>query len=170
MAPERIQFEVSIFFPSALNFSLIKIRLKCFSPTSRGAWTQSRDGPTPLGIIYHNTDLNHYGYSLDRDSVPLCQHVSEEQEEECFMSSENRDKFVWANRNFNVNPDTVEQFILHLLLLCNEKGRKCERLMDGLNDNYVLYNVWCESEEGKGENQVQIGKKTLSLHHYYDKK
>ncbi|KAL7471786.1 hypothetical protein ACHAXS_012099 [Conticribra weissflogii] len=163
------QLTQAIFLPRhATILELLPWHPKGYS--LRGAWTQSRDGPTPLGIIYHNTDLNHYGYSLDRDSVPLCQHVSEEQEEECFMSSENRDKFVWANRNFNVNPDTVEQFILHLLLLGSEKGRKCERLMDGLNDNYVLYNVWCESEEGKGENQVQIGEKILSLHHYYDKK
>mmetsp|Transcript_1530 Transcript_1530/g.3113 ORF Transcript_1530/g.3113 Transcript_1530/m.3113 type:complete len:88 (-) Transcript_1530:65-328(-) len=86
------------------------------------------------------------------------------------MSSENKDRFVWANSNFNVSPDTVVQFISHLLLLDNKKDRKCENLMDGLSEKYVLYNVWCESKERKDGNHAHIGNMTLSLHHYYDKK
>jgi len=163
------QLTQAIFLPRhATVLELLPWHPKGYS--LRGAWTQSRDGPTPLGIIYHNTDLNHYGYSLDRESVPLCKHVSEEQEEECFMSSENKDRFVWANSNFNVSPDTVVQFISHLLLLDNKKDRKCENLMDGLSEKYVLYNVWCESKERKDGNHAHIGNMTLSLHHYYDKK
>lgn len=41
-----------------------------------GGWVASTSAPTSLGVLYHNTDINHYGYALERNSTPLCSHVS----------------------------------------------------------------------------------------------
>ena len=53
----------------------------------RGKWVQTKNGPTPLGVIFHNTNLNHVGFSLDRGSVPLCRGVPEKAElhRSCFL-------------------------------------------------------------------------------------
>ena len=51
---------------------------------ARGDWVTWTSSPTPLGIVFHNTDLNHFGYKLGRCSVPLCEGVPEEKEQECF--------------------------------------------------------------------------------------
>jgi hypothetical protein len=59
----------------------------------RGSWVQTRHIPTPLGIIFHNTDLYHSGYSLERDSVPMCEDAGEvgsEEEKDCFLSKGNK--------------------------------------------------------------------------------
>ena len=45
-----------------------------------GAWVATIHCPTPLGIIFSKTQLNHVGYPLDRESVPLCTHVDRSDE------------------------------------------------------------------------------------------
>ncbi|KAL3811807.1 hypothetical protein ACHAXA_006787 [Cyclostephanos tholiformis] len=74
-------------------------------PYTLGGWTASTDGPTPLGEIFHNTDINHYGYSLSRESTPLCSHVDimyEEGTRLCLTNQENEGRFNWDVRDFIV--------------------------------------------------------------------
>ena len=116
-----------------------------------GAWAASVQKPTPLGIIFHNTDLNHVGYPLGRESVPLCLHVDssdQERERRCFMDKKrNLQKFRWADRDFNVQLKVVEDFISTFLLkdnnsTCNDMQKRAEE------KNFVLYNAFCQNETG----------------------
>lgn len=66
---------------------------------ARGDWVKTTQHPTPLGIIFHNSQLNHYGYSLGRNSTILCPHVAADVEKDCFMSEKNEWKFTWDNRS-----------------------------------------------------------------------
>eukprot|EP00985_Skeletonema_marinoi_P028682 scaffold25693_cov229-Skeletonema_marinoi.AAC.2 len=127
----------------------------------RGNWVTRRDAPTPLGIIYHNTDLNHAGYSLDRSSTDLCVGVGEvgsEEEKDCFLGQ--RKIFIWDNRDFNVEPEVIIQYIEKLVLFMrdDEMGKLCAEVKDRLDERFVLYNVWCADEEEES---------TLSVSHYY---
>ena len=124
----------------------------------RGLWVQIRHGPTPLGVIFHNTDLNHLGYSLGRDSVPLCKGVGEvgsEKEKACLNSKENRKSFIWESRNFVVDPNVVLQYIEQFVLA---NSKECKDMSEALDDEFVLYNVWCE-EDGESKSELK---------HYYD--
>mmetsp|Transcript_37262 Transcript_37262/g.78065 ORF Transcript_37262/g.78065 Transcript_37262/m.78065 type:complete len:847 (+) Transcript_37262:261-2801(+) len=107
----------------------------------RGKWVQTKNGPTPLGVIFHNTNLNHVGFSLDRDSVPLCEGVPETALQLCFMKKKRN--FVWENRDFNVESKAMLQYIKDFVLFGREKERTCEELKGALDDRFVLYNVWC---------------------------
>jgi len=76
-----------------------------FCHVEGGKWVQTRHGPTPLGVIFHNTNLQHaflclssthtVGYLLNRSSVPMCEGVNEGAEQQCFMKQ--RKKFIWEN-------------------------------------------------------------------------
>lgn len=128
----------------------------------RGAWVTRRSSPTPLGIIFHNTDLNHAGFSLDRTSTDLCVGVGEvgsEEEKECFLDQ--RKIFIWDNRDFNVEPEVIIKYIEKLVLFMrdDEMGKLCGEVKDRLDERFVLYNVWC-ADEGEEES-------TLSVSHYY---
>ena len=123
----------------------------------RGKWVQTTHTTTPLGVIFHNTDLNHLGYSLDRDSVPLCDGVEEAELHTCFMKS--RKKFIWENRDFNVEPRAVLKYVEKFVLRnTQEKTQPCEEMEVGLGDRFVLYNVHCTRD----------GKKTEVKHFYHD--
>lgn len=131
----------------------------------RGNWVTRRDAPTPLGIIYHNSDLNHAGYSLDRTSTDLCVGVGEvgsEAEKNCFLKQ--RKMFTWDNRDFNVEPDVIIQYIEKLVLFMrdDEMGKLCSEVKDRLDERFVLYNIWCKKEVGE--------KTALSVSHYYAEK
>lgn len=135
----------------------------------RGAWVQTRHTPTPLGIIYHNTDLNHLGYSLGRDSVPLCEGVDDDQLEHCFLK--NKKNFMWDVRDFNVRPDIVIQYIERFVLYMKGEQRQCKDVEHRLDDKFVLYNVWCAWDHGEVDSEVQQHSSpqntTVSLRHYY---
>eukprot|EP00571_Detonula_confervacea_P004960 CAMPEP_0172322110 /NCGR_PEP_ID=MMETSP1058-20130122/45032_1 /TAXON_ID=83371 /ORGANISM="Detonula confervacea, Strain CCMP 353" /LENGTH=811 /DNA_ID=CAMNT_0013037759 /DNA_START=151 /DNA_END=2583 /DNA_ORIENTATION=+ len=107
----------------------------------RGKWVQTTNGPTPLGVIFHNTDLNHLGYSLDRSSVPLCEGVNEEAEQLCFLKQ--RKKFIWENRDFMVESKAVLQYIEQFVLYGRDIERTCDELKDQLDGRFVMYNIWC---------------------------
>lgn len=150
----------------------------------RGKWVQTRHTPTvsdlcdwsvsflflmlscqPLGIIFHNTDLYHLGFSLDRDSVPLCEdEVGSEEEKECFISKNNRMKFIWENRDFNVKSDTVIQFIEHSILSHNYD---CSNITGTLDAKFVQYNVWCQADDASDDKKSPLDP-TLKLRHFYD--
>ncbi len=108
---------------------------------------QRRSSPTPLGIIFHNTDLNHLGYSLGRDSVPLCEDVEETKEQECFFNRKNgnKAKFVWESRDFNVKPEPIVKYIENVVLQpgSNENAAWCEEIKARLEKKFVWYNIWC---------------------------
>lgn len=112
--------------------------------------------PTPLGVIFHKTDLNHFGYKLDRDSVPLCHNVSRsdrELERECFMSKEHLRKFQWATRDFNVPASVVHNFIVQFILnknvVCGDMRMRAEQ------NDFVLYNAYCLSNSSSNHFQVE---------------
>jgi hypothetical protein len=122
----------------------------------QGGWTARTSRPTPLGIIFHNTDINHYGYSLNRSSVPLCKDTKPDDEKDCFTSIQNRKIFAWANRDFVVDSNVVirfvEKFVLHQDDRCNGMMAVTE---------FVLYNIWCKEETSKA---------SLHVRHFYRKK
>lgn len=123
-----------------------------------GGWVAKTSSPTPVGIMFHNTDLNHLGYALDRDSVPLCKHVNETDEIECFKSEQKQNKTMrWDRRDFEVKPDVVTKFISSFLL---QNSTNCDSMKARATENdFVLYNAYCtrgvESE--------------FSTKHYYQK-
>ena len=126
----------------------------------RGHWVTRRNAPTPLGIIYHNTDLNHAGFSLNRSSTDLCVGVGDvgsEDEKECFLKQ--RKIFIWDNRDFSVEPEVVIQYVENLVLFMrdDEMGKLCSEVTDRLDERFVLYNVWCREGE----------ETPLSVKHYY---
>ena len=95
---------------------------------------------------------NHVGYPLDRESVPLCLHVDrsdEEQERLCLMNETSGviEKFRWADRNFTVPLQTIDDFITSFLLKEEENKSKilCEDVQKrALQKNFVLYNAFCK--------------------------
>jgi len=121
---------------------------------SWGTWAATTDAPTPLGIIYHNTELNHLGYALDRHSVPLCvrEDRNETKETECLK----RDySFRWDSRNFEVSPDVVTRFISSFLL---QRSSVCDEMHRLATENdFVLYNAYC-SHGNNAKNKTE---------HYY---
>ena len=54
MKPGSLVMELLRFIPSHVNY---------------GQWTGETAHPTPLGVIFDETDLLHVGYSLGRDSA-----------------------------------------------------------------------------------------------------
>jgi len=106
-----------------------------------GKWVQTTHLPTPLGVIFHNTDLNHAGYSLGRSSVPLCEGVDESAERICFLRQ--RKNFIWEKRDFNVKSKAVLDYIENVVLFGRENEKSCEEVMENLPNNFVLYNIWC---------------------------
>lgn len=148
-----------------------------------GEWTRTKIQPTPLGLIYHNTELQHFGYQLERDSVPLCQNVSNdvmhdfssdqdhsareknETELDYCLTTVNGNSFRWDKRDFTVRLDMVDKFVdtvyhsrIHSNDTVEEDGlESCNILRSrGETNDMVMYNVWCQDEDGK--EQVQ---------HYY---
>jgi len=127
-----------------------------------GDWVRTKSKPTPLGVIFHNTELQHLGYPLGRKSVPLCLDVDpddQEAERNCFMNETNGniEKFRWDERDFNVRAGIVTDFISSFLLVselsCSEMQARAS------SQNYVLYNAYCrESTTGKSRYQQK---------HYY---
>ena len=133
----------------------------------RGSWVQSRHTPTPLGIIFHNTDLNHLGYSLSRDSVPMCEGIGEvgsDEEKDCFMGKQNKMKFIWESRDFTVKIDIILQYIKRFVM---STTNKCSEMKNALDRRFVQYNVWCETDAAADDKKSNFDP-TLTLRHYYD--
>lgn len=104
---------------------------------------------TPLGVIYHGTDLQHVGIPLKYDSVPdtLCPGLTGDAFRECVR------EFKWDSRDFVVNPKYVEDAITNFV---HKRPTSCadQKNVSG-STKFVLYNVHCE-EGGK-----------MGLHHFY---
>ena len=128
---------------------------------SRGDWAARTKNPTPLGVIFHNTDLNHFGYSLDRGSVQLCENATAEEERDCFTNKDNERKFQWDNRHFVAEAGVVLRFINDFVLPMRMRPRRCDDLANRQHDRFVLYNVWCREREVVESNSTPV------IKHYY---
>jgi hypothetical protein len=120
-----------------------------------GDWTRTVQGPTPLGAIYSNTDLNHIGYPLQRHSAPYCygDFKSEKASHECWWGRQS-----WANRDFTA---TSESIIDSVYMFFVNKTDSCETYQDWAADDFVLYNIQCHEVGHIGYKQP---------HHYYWKR
>jgi hypothetical protein len=131
-------------------------------PKGYGSWTRVMHEPTPLGAIFHETELNHIGYPLGRDSAPYCEDKIGETEHRVCL-----DRVVWTDRDYLVKAEIVQDMITKLLplnstfdvvaspLSCDEWQRRAG------NRTYVLYSVNCK------DNTKNITDPDASIHHYY---
>ena len=121
-----------------------------------GGWTASTSGPTPLGEMFHNTDINHYGYPLGRESTPLCLHVDISDENGTQSCLQYNQKFNWDVRDFIVPVNAIEDFISTMILqpdaTCYERKTRAE------GGKFVLYNAFC---------QHVVNQSTFFTEHYY---
>ncbi len=115
---------------------------------AHGKWAAITDGPTCVGVIWDNTDINHLGYKLGRDSVPLCLETmnttNQELDRACLtnITSGTEKKFYWADRDFNVPLHIIEEFISAFLLRKNDNT--CGQMSNkALDTNFVFYNAFC---------------------------
>ena len=119
-----------------------------------GKWTRWVHRPTPLGEIFTQTDLNHIGYPLSRDSAPYCKGIVTR---DCFSLTDHH----WDNRDFVIDDslliDIIEKFVVHRPVTCEDYERQA-------GDEYVLYNVNCMEEEDSFHN-----KQTVVKHLYRDR-
>ena len=132
-----------------------------------GDWTASTTGPTPLGEIFHNTDINHYGFSLGRESTPLCSHVDTSDENgtrSCLTNSENEQKFNWDVRDFIVPVNAIEYFLSSFFMQHHGgDNATCDALKTGAEEerNFVLYNAFCR----QNANQTNFVTEHYYRHH-----
>jgi hypothetical protein len=102
--------------------------------TSYGSWTARTESPTPLGVIFGETDLLHVGYKLGRESAPYCYNETKE----CWGFKVN----PWDARNFIVSPERISN-ILGLFVV--DRPETCEGYMNiSLTEkDVVVYNAPC---------------------------
>lgn len=113
-----------------------------------GGWVATVNQPTPLGVIFVQTELNHLGYSLGRDSVPFCLDIYRSEDEDadrlCMLNKTSgvRKKIRWDVRDFTVPVDVIEDFLSTFLL--QDVNATCDDVETrGNAKNFVLYNVYC---------------------------
>lgn len=114
-----------------------------------GDWAKLTTKPTPLGVIFDETNLQHIGVPLQRDSAPYC-YDDEKDDLKCWRMGHN----PWDERDFLFPDDKVEMIIRPFLL---GELETCEDYTAQARDKYVLYNVNCK---GEGEEKV-------TPHHFY---
>lgn len=114
-----------------------------------GGWVATVNVPTPLGIIFLQTELNHLGYSLGRESVPFCLDIyrsnDDDADKECLMNETSgvRKKIRWDKRDFTVPLKAIADFISNFLL--QDAHAKCEDVKKrGDEADFVLYNAYCK--------------------------
>jgi hypothetical protein len=149
-----------------------------------GGWVASTNAPTPLGVIYHNTDINHYGYALGRNSTPLCSHINmtdEDATKECLLNEYDgtSQKFQWDVRDFIVPVHAIEDFLTLIIMQLQqqqydhddikEDGDKnttvhediitCDEMRIGAKErDFVLYNAYCRQN---------VNQSSFVTEHYY---
>lgn len=110
-----------------------------------GDWTRTIDGPTPLGVIFHQTDLTHVGYRLPRTSAPYC---NDTVDLECWRKNN------WEVRDFVAASSTVTELIE---LFLSQRPSTCPDYQAAGGSKFVVYNVNCS-----------VGDDELAApHHYY---
>lgn len=116
-----------------------------------GDWTTATNEPTPLGWIFDNTDLNHVGYPLKRDSAPYCHDDNNAEDPlDCWRAWRN----PWSDRDFELGSISLEKILKAVLV---EEFDTCQGYRDSAGDALVLYNVNCAAEVNG----------TVKPHHFY---
>jgi hypothetical protein len=136
------------------------VELLPFVPESvvMGHWTRTVHEPTPVGVMFHQTGLNHAGYRIPIEHTPYCHHnVSDEH---CW--SEN----MWDNRDFTLTAPVLTQMLDAFFSPApaapdattgsapsgpsppTAVPRLCSDLQDRSNGTFVLYNVHCADQAG----------------------
>lgn len=96
--------------------------------------------PTPVGIMFHGTDLNYIGFPLTRHSAPYCYGLEKEEEINCWR--DNR----WDERDYvapaNSVIDSVTQFFVNAT-----SNPTCDMYTEWAADNFVLYNIQCQGND-----------------------
>ncbi|KAL3786976.1 hypothetical protein HJC23_005487 [Cyclotella cryptica] len=153
-------------------------------------WTNQKNHPTPMGIMWHNTDINEAGWCLPRESVPLCQNVSDlvmhnfsldtdapskgyetqkggagaTELEHCLQVLNGND-FRWDYRNFNVGLDMIEKFVKTFF------HSRVNATTDVLESDFPACSDLRRRGEGNGfvlYNVICKGENgTIRPHHYY---
>ena len=130
-----------------------------------GPWTRSITTPTPLGVIFTSTNLNHVGYRLGVRSIPQCK--------ECWGNSTRMHKFLkeaehrWDSRNFEVHHDIVEEAVSRFLLVGHANGVDCNSFLANAqrdNHTFILYNVLCANTSVQHHSRVS---NYVKPHHFY---
>ena len=137
--PDGSQFTNAILLPKQ---SFVLELLPWIPHYAWGAgWAAVTDQPTPMGTIFHDTDLHHLGFVLDRGSVPLC-NITErgmKSTRKCFEDL--GETFSWDRRNFNVRPSIITKFISWFLLVNNTR---CDSMQTRARESeFVIYNTFC---------------------------
>ena len=135
-----------------------------------GHWTRSVDKPTPLGIIYNDSDLDHIGYALDVRSIAhiACSKKNVQQQQQitlkhCLLEKGN----MWSDRDFTVPVDAVIDILSRFVV---NKPNQCYDFERAAADDYVLYNVNCVEDDTKSiiEDPDTISTQSKkSVHHFY---
>jgi hypothetical protein len=137
--------------------SLVVELLPWIHPTVKwGRWTTWVHRPTPLGVLFSETNLNHIGYPLGRSSsVDDC--ADEGFSKDCYMTEVHQ----WDNRDFrieaNVLWETIDKFVART-------PRECWDWEQRAGDDYVLYNVRCIPQPTRSKSTTQP---TMTTQHYY---
>jgi len=130
------------------------VELLPFVPNEQrmGHWTRTTHSPTPLGVMFHNTDLNHIGYPLDRSSLPDCKFVPERALNKCYGKNPR-----WDDRDFVASPFIVTEAVRRFH--SNETTTLCQDWQNKSASEYsfVLYNVNCRNSPNE----------RVSPHHFY---
>jgi hypothetical protein len=149
-----------------------------------GGWTTWTHRPTPLGILFSETDLNHVGYPLGRASASY--YCAQNVTRKCFSQKNNQ----WDNRDFFISYEELDAVITKLILDDDENGegvtaaaaaaavlapsrrapRTCDHFNSQAGDDYVLYNIHCvPSKSGKKKRQATTTTSTASpgVFHFY---
>jgi hypothetical protein len=134
-----------------------------------GHWTRTVHEPTPVGVMFHQTGLNHAGYQIQLELTPYCNH--DLSDEMCWKAN------MWDGRDFTLTAPVLMQMLdaffppsptaeVDLGSTANATAPAgiaapppplCSDMQDRSNGTFVLYNVNCADEEGGPP----------FLHHYY---
>jgi hypothetical protein len=104
--------------------------------TKYGSWARVTHQATPLGVIWADTDLNHLGYRLPRESVPLC---FNDFSQECFA----RARFNFQKTDVKVPSGIVKESISKFLKPKRSTMTDCGSWKKQAGGSFVLYNVQC---------------------------
>jgi len=115
-----------------------------------GVWTRTVTRPTPLGVIFDGTDLQHVGFPLDRDSAPYCYEDGRGDPLSCWKS-----EHPWDSRDFVLGADVLEDTIRRFVV---DRPETCDDYRARAADEFVLYNVNCKE---KGEEEA------IPRHYYW---
>eukprot|EP00525_Craspedostauros_australis_P010443 CAMPEP_0198134610 /NCGR_PEP_ID=MMETSP1442-20131203/60160_1 /TAXON_ID= /ORGANISM="Craspedostauros australis, Strain CCMP3328" /LENGTH=1158 /DNA_ID=CAMNT_0043795755 /DNA_START=200 /DNA_END=3676 /DNA_ORIENTATION=+ len=130
----------------------------------QGRWTNVAHGPTPVGEMFSNTDLNHIAYPLREESAS---HIGCKGTGRGFFTCYKKPANRWDNRAFSINENVVADIISKFV---NPVPRSCEEYQSLAGDEYVLANVNCADkspEDPSAISQQQQQPPQLLVHHFY---